>query len=312
VNLNQKFNARNLLKAGITYNYLRYDLYSDLYDNEVNQLIPDVNESGTTSLLQSYINWKHRFNDKLTLITGLHSMYFALNSNYTIEPRIGLKWQFKKSQAFSFGFGIHSKMESLSTYFAQQLQEDGTYIRHNEDLNFTKAQHYVLGYENMLSQNLFLKVELYYQYLFDVPIEDNDTSTLSAINYSYGYTDRNLVNNGTGRNVGMELTLEKYFSRNYFFLFTTSLYDSKYKAADGKVRDTRYNGNYVLNLLGGKDFILGKDNKKRILSLNLRGSWAGGQRSTPIDITNLKAIPKEMSNWHFLNNGRITFVSILK
>jgi len=285
VNLNQKFNARNLLKAGITYNYLRYDLYSDLYDNEVNQLIPDVNESGTTSLLQSYINWKHRFNDKLTLITGLHSMYFALNSNYTIEPRIGLKWQFKKSQAFSFGFGIHSKMESLSTYFAQQLQEDGTYIRHNEDLNFTKAQHYVLGYENMLSQNLFLKVELYYQYLFDVPIEDNDTSTLSAINYSYGYTDRNLVNNGTGRNVGMELTLEKYFSRNYFFLFTTSLYDSKYKAADGKVRDTRYNGNYVLNLLGGKDFILGKDNKKRILSLNLRGSWAGGQRSTPIDIT---------------------------
>jgi len=121
--------------------------------------------------------------------------------------------------------------------------------------------------------------------LFDVPIEDNDTSTLSSINYSYGYTDRNLVNNGTGRNVGMELTLEKYFSRNYFFLFTTSLYDSKYKAADGEVRDTRYNGNYVLNLLGGKDFILGKENKKRILSLNLRGSWAGGQRSTPIDIT---------------------------
>jgi len=99
-----------------------------------------------------------------------------------------------------------------------------------------------------------------------------------------GYTDRKLVNEGTGQNYGLELTFEKYFSKNYYYLFTASLYNSEYTAGDDKSRNTRYNGNYVLNLLGGKDFMLGK-NKKRILSLNLRGTWAGGQRTTPIDIT---------------------------
>lgn len=285
VNLNRKFDARNLVKAGVIYNHLRYDLYSDYYDEELKEIIPEVNESGTTALLQSYVNWKHRFNEKLTLIAGLHSMFFVLNSNYTLEPRLGLKWQFNPKQAINLGFGIHSKMESLSTYFALQTHDDGTVTQPNKDLDFNRAQHYVIGYENMLNPNLFLKIELYYQHIYNVPIEDSDTSTFSSLNYSYGFTDRNLINTGTGSNIGMEFTLEKYFSQNYFFMTTVSLYDSKYKAGDGVLRNTRYNGNYAFNVLGGKDFMLGKTGKKRVLSLNLRGSWAGGQRSTPIDIT---------------------------
>ena len=67
-------------------------------------------------------------------------------------------------------------------------------------------------------------------------------------------------------------------------MITASFFDSKYKAPNATVRDTRYNGNYVLNILGGKNFLLGKI-RKRILGLSLRGSWAGGQRTTPIDIT---------------------------
>jgi len=284
VNLNRKFNARNMLKAGVTYNYLRYDLFSEHYDEQLNKLITEIDQTGTTAMLQSYVNWKHRFNDKLTLVSGIHSMYFFLNNNYTIEPRLGLKWQFNPSQAINFGFGIHSKMESLSTYFVQQIQMDGLAFQPNRNLDFTKAQHYIVGYENMLSENLFLKVEIYCQYLFNVPIEDSDTSTFSVINYGHGYSDRKLVNTGTGRNIGMELTLEKHFAQNYFFLITISLFDSRYKAPNATVRNTRYNGNYILNVLGGKNFVLG-NTRKRILGLSLRGSWAGGQRSTPIDIT---------------------------
>ena len=217
VNINKKFNARNMVKVGITYNYLRYNLFSELYKKEDDKLITKIDQMGTTVLFQSYINWKHRFNDKLTLVGGIHSMYFSLNNNYTIEPRLGLKWQFNSSQAINFGFGNHSKMESLSTYFVQHTQKGGVLYRPNRNLDFTKAQHYILGYENMLSENLFLKAEVYCQYLFNVPVEDNDTSTFSVINYGHGYTDRKLVNKGTGRNIGLELTLEKYFAQNYFF-----------------------------------------------------------------------------------------------
>ena len=283
VNINWKFNSRNMVKAGIIYSYLRYDLFSEQYDEELDKLVTEIDQTGTTALLQSYVNWKYRFNEELTLVTGIHSMYFFLNGNHTVEPRLGLKWQFNPSQAVSLGFGIHSKIESLSTYFVQQEQIGGIVYMPNEGLDFTKAQHYVIGYENMLTENLFLKVETYYQYLFDVPVEDSDTSTFSVINYGHGYTNRILVNTGTGRNAGVEITLEKYFAKNYYFLVTSSFFDSRYKAPDGTVRNTRYNGNYVLNVLGGKDFVLGKT-RKRILSLSVRGSRAGGQRTTPIDI----------------------------
>ena len=284
IHINKKFNARNVLKAGAVCDFLRYDLFSDRYNYELNKLVTEVNHTGSTTLLQSFVNWKHRFNDKFTLIGGIHSMYLFLNGNFTLEPRLGLKWQFMPSQTFNLGFGIHSKMESLSTYFAQQTMMDGSVVLPNKNLDFTKAGHFVIGYENLLDENLFLKVELYYQYLYNVPVEDIDTSSFSALNYSFGYTNRNLVNTGTGRNIGLEITVEKYFFQNYFFLITASLFDSKYKASDDKIRNTRYNGNYVFNVLGGKDFNLGKIQRKRILSLNLKGSWGGGQRTTPIDI----------------------------
>ena len=129
-----------------------------------------------------------------------------------------------------------------------------------------------------------IKGELYYQDLYDVPIEDDPNSSFSSLNYAYGITTMDLSNGGTGSNYGVELTLEKFFSRKYYFLVTTSLYESKYRAGDAIERDTRYNGNYVFNVLGGKEFTLGKGHYPWILSTSGRVMWAGGQRHTPIDL----------------------------
>ena len=67
-----------------------------------------------------------------------------------------------------------------------------------------------------------------------------------------------LANNGTGRNYGIELTVEKFFSNGYYGLFTASLYDSKYTASDGVERNTAFNGKYVFNLLFGKEWKVGR------------------------------------------------------
>ena len=83
---------------------------------------------------------------------------------------------------------------------------------------------------------------------------------------------------------GVELTLEKFFSRKYYFLVTTSLYESNYIAGDRIKRDTRYNGNYVFNVLGGKEFTLGKGLYPWTLSMSGRMILAGGRRHTPIDL----------------------------
>jgi hypothetical protein len=139
-----------------------------------------------------------------------------------------------------------------------------------------------LGYENKLSKNLFLKVETYYQDLYNIPIEGGNSS-YSLINQRSEYSDRVLINEGRGRNIGLELTLEKYFANNYYFLVTASLFDSKYKAGDNTWRNTRFNGNYIFNGLFGREFMVGKS-KNNILGINSKITWLGANRLLNIDL----------------------------
>jgi outer membrane receptor protein involved in Fe transport len=84
-----------------------------------------------------------------------------------------------------------------------------------------------------------------------------------------------LKNTGTGTNYGIELTVQKYFSKTFFLLFTTSVYDSKYTGSDGIERSTSYNGLYTSNILFGKEFRL---NAKQSISLGAKVTVAGGKR----------------------------------
>jgi hypothetical protein len=90
----------------------------------------------------------------LKLVTGLHYLYFALNSHQNIEPRLGLNWQFLKDQSFNLGLGLHSKIESISNYMVEVPMPDGSTQMLNKDLSFSKAAHIVIGYENRLSDVL--------------------------------------------------------------------------------------------------------------------------------------------------------------
>ena len=109
-------------------------------------------------------------------------------------------------------------------------------------------------------------------------------AAVSMLNYGADfYMERNdsLINKGTGRNYGIELTLEKFFSNNYYFLTTISLFDSKYKTPYAAERNTVFNGNFVVNALGGYEFNIGKD---KILAFDLKAVWAGGKRKMDIDM----------------------------
>jgi outer membrane receptor protein involved in Fe transport len=115
-----------------------------------------------------------------------------------------------------------------------------------------------------------------------VPVSPDDSNTVSTLNLEDSYTDEIFVNKGKGRNYGIELSLEKYLSNRFYFMFSNSLYQSKYTAVDGIERNTRFNGNYISNLVAGKEFIFAEG--KRTLGINIKTVYAGGYRATPIDV----------------------------
>jgi hypothetical protein len=91
-----------------------------------------------------------------------------------------------------------------------------------------------------------------------------------------------LVNKGTGKNYGIESTLERFFDNNYYFLINGSLFESKYKSLDGVWRNTRYNNNYIVNILCGKEFKnLGRKHTQT-LAINAKAFFEGGQRYIPL------------------------------
>ena len=289
--LNHKFNARHTLRSGLILSHLGFDAIDET--NVRDTIYTDVDSEGHAQLLQGYTQWKYRINEHLTLNTGFHYLYFALNDNDSFEPRLGLQWEFAPRQSLNFGFGIHSRLDPLANYFALYQTGVDAYIQPNKNLELTKSRHYVIGYDHMLREDLHLKVEAYYQDLYDVPIgyqagiEDPWYATYSMLNYEDGIVDVPLVNNGTGRNYGLELTLEKFFTYNYYLMLTTSLFESKYTPLDGKEYDTRFNGNYIINALAGKEFQAGK-NKTNVWGINARMLLSGGNRTTPIDLERSK------------------------
>lgn len=277
-----KFNSKNSLTSGVYIDYNTFSLFNrDLFAN-VNKDTVRVDISDNNTLSQAYTQWKHRFSNKFSFSAGLHAQHYSLNNQVVVEPRGNVTYQMTGNKSLSLGYGLHHQTPAVYTSYAQTKTPTGI-IYSNKDLDFIASNHYVLTYDWNLSETLRLKAEAYYQEVSNVPVE-RSASSFSAINTgaSFGVSDKvNLVNKGTGKNYGVELTLERFFSKGYYFLFTTSLFDSKYKGSDNIERNTAYNTQYVVNALVGKEFRVGRN--KNFLSFNLKVTTIGGRYLTPLN-----------------------------
>ncbi len=282
ITYNYKLNARNKIQIGSRYTLFNYNNKQSQLHNDSTSRIALVDFNENVSTIRNFVSWKHRLNKDITIVAGLHNMNVLINNKSTLEPRIAVNWKLNEANSIMAGYGNHSNMERIHNYFTRIEMEDGNVIEPNKDLDVLKANHFVLGYERRFNENVMAKVEVYYQQLYNLPVENLDTSYYSTINEGLEYRYVDLVNEGTGKNYGIELTLERFFNNDYYFLINASLYNSKYKSLEGVERNTQYNGNYLINILCGKEFDkLGKKHNKT-LSLNAKVFFGGGKKIIPL------------------------------
>jgi CarboxypepD_reg-like domain len=278
--INKKYSKKHTNRTGIILNNIFYNAQTKgRYQGE---MIDYSDSKGSSYLFQAYTQSKYDISQKLLVNIGVHTQYFLLNNEYSIEPRLGIKYKINSKINLSFGYGNHSQLEPLKVYMYQK-ESMGETVLPNKDLAFSKAHHFVIGYDYSITSNLRIKIEPYYQFLYNIPVVTN--STWSMINYEQELTfDKVLVNEGTGTNIGIDFTLERFLNNNYYYLLTASFFDSKYTGGNGKIYNSRFNKNYVLTFLGGKEFVFDKKQGKiRILGVNGRISFMGGHRIVPID-----------------------------
>lgn len=275
--VNHKFSQRVSSRSGVTLNRLYFDNRLDkAFRNMPEEMITFVDNSGTAFSAQAFTQFKIDLLQNLSTNIGFQSMCLDVNNRATFEPRAGLSWNATSNDELSFAYGLHSQMEELRTYYSQ-VNINGQIEMPNKDLGFLKSHHFVLGYSRKVSDVVRLKIEPYYQVLQDIPVYAN--SSFSIINITSNWAiNRELQNTGTGKNYGIDFTLERFLKDGYYYLFTASLFDSKYTGGDGKEYNTAFNRGNVVNLLAGKEWMI---KKKNILGVSAKVTYMGGLRYTP-------------------------------
>lgn len=285
--INHKFNPKLVMKAGligdVQNNYFKDSAraLSQVGGNyNLNNWEVRWNANDYALLIRPYAQFKYNAGTRLILNAGVYSQYYTKNGQISgIEPRGGAKYILDSKSNVSLGFGLHSQIQPIYLYYYQPPNTSGP---NNPKMGFTKSWHFVAGYNRAIGKGTHLKVESYFQYLYNIPVNDS-ASSFSLVNTGSGFTrffPGTLINKGIARNYGVEITIEHYFSRKFFFLLTASLFDAKYQGSDGIWRNTDFNGAYAVNFLATKEF---KIKKNSALQVGAKVTTVGGRYYSPAD-----------------------------
>lgn len=277
-NFSHKFSIASSLYFGVNADLTVAKIFRKTVRNQAERIWVNFNENNI--LTQGYVTWKYRLGTKFTLNNGMHIQHLSITNQMVAEPRLGVTFQATGKSSINLGYGLHHQAQGLYTYYIQK--PDGT--KTNLDLGFSQSNHFVLGYNHHVNENLVVKLEAYYQHLDKIPVH-RYPSSFSMINEGTNLApvdQADLVNEGTGKNYGLDLTVERYLEKGFYYLLTGALFDSKYTGSDGIERNTAFNTHHVLNMLAGKEWKLKKEGNT--FALNLRLSTTGGRYFTPLDL----------------------------
>ena len=284
--INHKINSQHFIKAGVSFKYMYFnDFYEELNDFDIMETRMDM--QGNANLYSAFCHWQWRPTDLLELNTGIYYQFFSLNNHYAIEPRFAARYQLDDTRSINLAYGMHSQTHPLLYYFFLYAHRNNKFEATNYNMDFTRAHHFTIGYDELMFKDFHFKASAFYQYLYDVPTSlQIGKEYYSFVNLGADFSfdgEDSVFNVGKSHNYGLELTFEKNFTNNYYFLITATLLRSDYIDGNNIKRSTAFDLGHVLNILGGMEFKL-DDANKYTLSVDAKVSHIGGRKVIPIDV----------------------------
>lgn len=292
-----KQDAKNYFKLGTYIDYFHGDYAQDLYSSH-HPMLPKswsrmIDFKGNYLQTNVYFSYLHKFNDAIELVSGLAYKYQTLTNAQVLEPKLSASFKTGEKGAISVGSGLYSKAPSLLHVNVVEKEFDSfgnelSSNKFNTQLKYMKSLHFVVGYDYFITKNLHIKSEVFYQRLLDVisaKYKDDSTTynnlytSLNDFSFAFDAVPTRLGNNGMGENYGIELTIEQFLNKGFYYLITSSLFNSRYQAIDKVWRNTRFNSNFIVNGLVGKEFVVKP--KFKIL-LDFKVSYMKGNRFIPL------------------------------
>ncbi|MBP5479895.1 MAG: carboxypeptidase-like regulatory domain-containing protein [Bacteroidaceae bacterium] len=293
-----RFTKKWIAQFGASYTHMFFDVNMREAYVPKQPLHYICSADGNTGLVSAFTTNSFNIGGFTTLNLGVNAQHLTLNGATVVEPRAGVTFKTSQVTSLALAYGLHSRAEKTDIYFTRDLPDpnetgDWTTVPTsdklvNDKLGFTKSHHLMLTFSYKMSDYWNLKIEPYYQKLFNVPVEDG--KPYSVLNRQEFYLDKALVNKGEGRNYGVDITLERYLNNGWYGMVNGSFFSSRYKGGDGKWRHTLFDRSYIVNVLGGKEWMLGRSHNN-MLSINVKATFQGGDRYSPVDVAKSLAHP---------------------
>lgn len=275
ISLSHKFSSRFINKTGLSLSKVHHDKQVNLLSDNI--FIRKAKSGyGRSTSLSFYNRSLIDVNDKIAFDAGISSLYFYFNKKWMLEPRLSINWKAKLSHLFSFSYGLHSKMQNPEIYFQSNKKKEDYKNKH---LGMTKAHRINITYNWKINEKLQFNSNLYYEYLFNIPVvADSSYSILNAQDFIFD----KLENTGLGKNYGLDLTLDQSFNSGSYYTATVSLFNSQYRGGNKIWYDTSFNRRFIMNLLAGKEWEIGKK-RQNLLGVNFKLTYQGGMFYSPVD-----------------------------
>jgi len=290
------FNNYNKLELGIEVKYgineFRYTFGKTLnrYNDSINNSA--VNNNLRTLKGSTFAVYHAKLTDKLTVSPGARIDYFDYNKKTLFAPRILATYQLDDITSLNASYGIfYQNLPSLILAQSDMFK----------NLKTPKAEHYVLGFSRLLTENTRLTIELYrknYSY-FPIDPETPKDFLFDEVVTNGIFTGHNsLVDNGKAHSTGIEIMVQKKLAEDIYGMASASYSRSRYSDLNGTWRDRIYDNRFNFAVEGGY-----KPNDE--WEYSLRWVYAGGAPYTPFDVQKSWQEDKAIVDQNRINGSRL-------
>lgn len=142
-----------------------------------------------------------------------------------------------------------------------------------------RAHHYIAAYDQLIGKGWRFHMEAYYQNLFNIPIVNDVNRTYWILNELEGYAKEPLVSKGKGTNIGVDITVEKFFTKGFFMITSFSIFNSTFQPLNGVKYNTIFNSKSSGSWTEAKEWNL-RNNK--VFQLGWKMIYNGGLPLMPL------------------------------
>lgn len=291
-----KFNENNKLEFGVEVKYginkFKYS-FSD-YENEYGQKISGSTVVKDLNTLKGSIFGVYHLTlaDKFTISPGARVDYFDFTKKTTVAPRVLLSYSLNTLTSVHASAGIfYQNIPSLV------LAQNSLF----KDLKTQKAEHFIIGFSHLLTENTKLTIEAYRKNYKDFPIDPEQPKDFlfDQVVTNGLFTNHNgLISGGEAYANGVEIMVQKKLAEDFYGMASASYSRVKYKDLDGTWRNRIYDNQFNFAVEGGY-----KPNSE--WEFSMRWIYSGGAPYTPFNLEKSTAANKGIIDLSRINGSRL-------